>query len=205
MISNPIERIETTLDFLIYELGWAFLYYYTAQTIAYESRENENLLDNKLFFSAFFGSTDDAILILSRLVIDNKNSINMDYLLNLVENNCDLLPISSKANVLSAVKEHRIQLDNMEPLVNKIKRERDKKLAHADRVRVNNPENNLSNPTFYMEEVGNFLHGLIDIVNTYNKFLSRSIVDMSNLIEETQLDVNSVLSNFLDSQNSKSS
>lgn len=205
MMPNPTEKINTTLDFLIYELGWGFLYYYTAQTIVYESRENEKLLDNKLFFSALFASTDDAILILSRLVIPNKNSIIVDYLLNLIENNCDLLPINSKTKVLSAVRKHRIQLGDMKPFIKKIKRERDKKLANADRVQVNNPENNLSNPTFYMEEVGNFLHDLVDIVNTYNKFLSRSIVDMSNLIEETQLDVNSVLSNFLDSQNSKSS
>lgn len=200
MNPNPLQKIDSTLDFLYEELSWAYLFYFTAKALNQANQRGKMLFRNYLFASAYKATLNEAVLVLSKLVISDKDSISFEYLFNLIDQASDLFPHASKATVQSALNQHRNQLNSHQPLISQIISQRDKRLAHADRDLINQPEKMAAEPMILMDEVERCLKDLLAILSTYNNYLRQADYGLSVIQENAQRDVDYVVSIYAQGQ-----
>jgi hypothetical protein len=94
----------------------------------------------------FFGVVEEAcrreaLLSLAKLLIAEGESISIDYLLNCaLEIPSRVFHRATRDEILESVQENRQQIGELAPLVEELKAQRDRILAHLDRKHVNEPE-----------------------------------------------------------------
>ena len=174
-------RIEGILDNLADQLAECWHAYCVSRTLnaAYRDRKISSAV--YFFAAAVRFSGYAAVLGLARVVENNKDSVNIWYLLNSVQSNPAALPKLTVARANALVTEHRTKLAAHEHLFQNLKTQRDKTLAHHDRILLTNPQ-----AAFVPIPANDFEQAwrlLLDIVNTYNGYRGESLEFRVDTIE----------------------
>ena len=118
------------------------------------------------FVGVYYACLHEALLVLSKLIIEHEDSITLFYLLNQVTNNPHLLEYATLEDVKDAIGEHRKMLEDYAPLRETIRTQRNRVIAHLDRKNINDPSAILSAPV-NMIELRDCYQELLKIVNVY--------------------------------------
>lgn len=193
MITNG-SQLKTILDLLSNQLSEGWLYYFCAKSLN-DAYQKHRINSARFFFmSSFSASLNESILTLSKLMINHPDSISIYYLLNYAQNNPSELKFATPDKIKQATKDHRLKLDNYNSLLDNIRFQRDKVLAHLDRKHVNDPDFILSNPPLDMNEVEVCYKELHRILNDYNQYFNKSEFYLKNIEEEVNEDIEFLLS-----------
>jgi hypothetical protein len=102
-----------------------------------ESKESAWFSHSPHFFGLIHAACQDyAILALAKLFDKDKDSITIAYLLNYIQQNIDVFPDEQKDAMLRSLPEHRKILATIEPIVENIRGQRNRSLAHLDKKLV---------------------------------------------------------------------
>jgi hypothetical protein len=173
-MSHSDKKIRQLLDLLFEQLKMARGAFLVAKYI-YDAKQGNRINSTHYFFSQVYQSClESSILALSRLLVQNSDSINFDYLLECVKKNIDSFPHTSSEAVKFAIAQHREQLENYKSLILKIKNQRDKTIAHLDKKHVNNLGLIFKYPPISEAEIEKIFDVLMEIINAYGGYLTPS-------------------------------
>lgn len=136
--------------------------------------------------SAFFITVDEAcqrgaLLSLAKLVIAEKESVSVDYLLNCaLEVPSKAFPHASREMLEAAVSGHRSQLAGLETLSEDLKARRDRMLAHLDRKHVNAPEA-LPSGAIDLEVIEEGYETVSEIINAYRGYFGMPALSLEEM------------------------
>lgn len=185
--SNP--KIRDILGYLSDQLvrGWVAL---QVSKYLHQAFQNQKITCARYFFtSAYLSCTESAVLTLSRLIIPNNDSINIEYLLNVSKHNLKAFSYGSKEEVLKAILEHEQKLGAIASLVVSIKDHRNRTIAHLDRKYINDPTVIFANPPIDMREVERVFQLVLQIINTYKGYFDSSELYLAHLEKDVEDDL----------------
>ena len=136
--------------------------------------------------SAFFITVDEAcqrgaLLSLAKLVIAEKESVSVDYLLNCaLEVPSKAFPHASREMLEAAVSGHRSQLAGLETLSEDLKARRDRMLAHLDRKHVNAPEA-LPSGAIDLKVIEEGYETVSEIINAYRGYFGMPALSLEEM------------------------
>jgi hypothetical protein len=170
--SSPKGREVLRLLFSQLSGGWAA---FTLAKYVYEQWASGRIKSAPWFFTIVREeSVEITVLAMSRLLLGHTSSISITYLLNYAEKNPGDFP-GSRGNAISeSVAQHRTILETISPIINNIKNQRDKTIAHLDRLHINNPAALYAYPPLDQKEVEDVFRQLLKILNVYAGYLSPS-------------------------------
>jgi hypothetical protein len=87
-------------------------------------------------------NTDYTLLEISKIISKNQDSVQMNYLLNLLEEEAR---ISRNDELLGIVTSHKVKISEYKEIIDQIVAHRDKRIAHLDRI--------LLDPNYYIEKL----------------------------------------------------
>lgn len=167
------KKIKEIIEHLSNELFWGKLFTQIAEALHKKYREN-GIVDSPNFFAGTYEAClRESILSLSKLVINDKNSINLFYLLNFVKMNTGSFKYTTKENLKKSVENNKNEIQKLSSLIDSIKTQRDCTLAHLDRKHINNPSSIFSKP-INMTEVKHCFDKILSIVNEYKGYFEDS-------------------------------
>jgi hypothetical protein len=170
-VSQSDKKLQRILGLLFNQMTRARGAFLVAKHVFY-AKQGNRINSTHYFFSQVYQSClESTILGLSRLLVQNSDSINFDYLLNYVEQNIDCFPRVSSREVKFTIAKHRERLQNCASLILSIKDQRDKAIAHLDKKHVNNPNMVFKYPPIHEMEIEELFELLIKIINTYGSYL----------------------------------
>jgi len=125
------------------------------------------------------GITEDAtieaaILALSRIVVSHKSSISVEYLLDYLEQNPSAFSHVGTDALRKQVATDRKDLAAIAKTIENIKEQRDRTIAHLDKLHVNDPEAVYSHPPLQYQELDQVFMLLLRIVNHYTGLMRPS-------------------------------
>ena len=174
-MSKSDRQIRDIIGHLAYQIAWGWQAFHIAKYV-HERRANNRINCAHYFFNGVEASTiETAVLTLARLTIPHRDeSITINYLLNYVEQNREAFPQIQESAVLAAIAHHLSQLESLNSLVANIKEQRDKTIAHLDKLHVTNPSAVYTHPPIDFQEVERAFRLLLNIVNVYAGYLRPS-------------------------------
>ena len=170
-MTSSEQKLRQILEQLYLQLdhGWqAFLAYRYASTALEEG------LITDLFYivkSIELSCLDSVYLALSKLLIDNKDSITIWYLLNYIDSDPKILTGTQPEQIKASTDQHRQQLVALQTTTMKIEERRDRTIAHLDRKHVNDPSTVYVNDSLNELEVQNAFKLALEILNSYAGYL----------------------------------
>lgn len=168
------EKVEKVQDLLFDQIVQSLLYFYCARSLHEAFRQSELMKRSYFFFAVYQAAVSEAILALSRILKEHKDSITIHYLFNLAENEPRLFSSDSPETVRSSVAAHRARLEEYGPLIDSVIEQRDRVGAHLDRRHVNNPSDLFAHPHgVNLTEVGECLREVLDILNLYARYYGK--------------------------------
>ncbi len=174
------DRAKQLVDLLLGEVYTGLMYSYCAESLLGAFRGSELFRMSYFFNTIFDASYLGALLGLSRLVVEQKDSITMHYLFNFAESNPKLFSPTSPDRVVESVKGHRQQLQAHKQLFDRVRQRRDRTLAHLDRMHVTNPADLFEHPEpVDVDELIRCFWDIFDIVNVYAGFLGQVVKPQS--------------------------
>lgn len=202
MTLETISKIGKTLDFLYEELSWTSLFYYSNQALykailVQREQKGQSLFRNSFFAAAYEATLSESVLGLSKLLIHHKDSVSLEYLLNLIEQSTDEIPFADADEVQSSLIFHRVKLKKYQSLFRQVKSQRDKRVAHSDRNIINQPEIMLNEQPIIIDELESCLDDILSILNTYLMYTKQIEYDLSHLEARTQQDVDDLVSMYV--------
>lgn len=187
-VKTPNEMLSDTLEFLSGQLTQGWLFFQCTRSLHKAYQANRLTSARYFFAAAYYAFLHESVLVLSKLIIQHKDSICMFYLLNQAENNTRLFKFATPDCVKQSVKEHRALLDNYAPLVESVRTQRDRVIAHLDRKNINDPSAIFSAPV-NMTEVGDCFQAILGILNVYKGYYNNSELYLTEIEGAIQEDV----------------
>lgn len=183
------EKMRAVFDYICDELdrGNHFFRIFKSLEDAYR---NNRITGTPYFFAGVYDAClREAILSLAKLLVPNKESINIYYLLNIAVQNPEIFPFVESNKIRDTVTKHQRLLEDLQTFIEELKGQRDQVIAHLDREHINNPNKMLSNQ-INLTEVEKSFSVLLQLVNTYmeyydNRSFSFGIIE-SNVKEELE-------------------
>ena len=126
---------------------------------------------------------ESAILALARLVVTHKDSVNVTYLLNCVQQSPSAFPIPERDGMARTVERHRLLLDEMQPLVDQVKDYRDRTIAHLDKRVVNHWYAVHAHPPIELDQVERAFARIGALLNVYRAALDLPALERGRLQE----------------------
>ena len=179
-------HLEQTLEVIGNQFYQAWLYFYAAKHL-----EQADLMGclRYLYSAVYWACIDDAILVFSRLLLKNPDSVTLHNLLYIAENQSTLFKFATPEIIKESVANSRVQLEGFTPLFEVIKTQRDKMLAHLDKKHVNDLDDILAIPLINFYEVENCLHETLKIFNVYKGFYDQSKLYLGDVEDNLREDV----------------
>lgn len=168
---NPATEAREILRILTIQWVRGLQAYFVAKQV-HESREKKRIASLVYFFNTVeLSCQETTILALSKLLVTNKDSITIPYLLDYAGRNPLAFPKANDQLLPEVISRHREQLNELEPLINRIKKQRDKTIAHLDKLHVSNPST-IAN-TFFIDflQVEKIFKDLQQLINEYGEYL----------------------------------
>jgi hypothetical protein len=165
--------VKIRLDLIFDQLSNGWLYYFCAKSL-YEAFQKQRITGAYFFFiGTLRACLNESILSLSKL-LEQKESVSIFYLLNYVENKVSEFQGADPNVIKKEIHEHRIKLKKYENLYAKIKTQRDKILAHLDKILLNKQSVTSTIPYIDMNEVEDCFREMFRIISEYSKFYDGS-------------------------------
>ena len=117
------------------------------------------------FFLTGIAHLEIATLQAAKLTENHGDSVNLEYLLNLLTDRCQANFPSNWREVRKSVDIDRTQLSDLKPIVSRIKTERDKRIAHHDRSNLSATSDDVTR--IEATELENVLQTIRNIVTRY--------------------------------------
>jgi hypothetical protein len=187
-MGKSAKRLDLILGKITDELNSAFLYFFIARSIQEHFLCSENELAPHFFTGTYHACLRECLLSISKMVIEDPESITFKYLLDHVENHPKNFPGSSQDEIQTIVDEHRRFLRAFSPLSETIRVIRDRELAHFDRKHINEPDSMLLD-SIKFNEIADFLNVLSEITTKYQTLRGISASDLSQLRETIEREV----------------
>jgi CRISPR/Cas system-associated endoribonuclease Cas2 len=161
-------KVQEVLDLLFGQVTQGLLYFYCAQSLVEAFQQSTLMQRSYFFFTVYEAAVREAILALSKLTRIHRDSITVYYLFNLVEHNPRLLSSDSPESVRASVADHKGRLGKYGPLIESVREQRDRVVAHLDKRHVTNPSDLFAHPEgVNLTELGECLREVLDILNIY--------------------------------------
>jgi len=194
---TPEQSLERTIQALCSELHWGLRFFFAAKSLD----QTELKLTQTLFETFSFSCLDDACLILSRMLISKEkakkdDSVNVQYLFRQAENNPSLFRFAKAGEIESLVPIHRAFLESHKPIIDILKNQRDRNLAHLDRKHINQPDWQEHQPGLNWLEVESLFQDMIDIMNSYCKLFYGKEFDFGDWEAISQGEVKNLIEYF---------
>ena len=187
------EKVKEAQDLLFGQITQGLVYFYCARSLHKAFQESQLMKMSYFFFGVYRAVVREAILALSRIMKEHKDSITIRYLFNLVENNPRLFSPDSPESVGRSVASHRVRLEKYGSLIESVCEQRDRVGAHLDRKHVNNPSDLFAHPQgVNLTELGECLLEILDILNFYAGYYGNEF-DASSLERAIAGDVDILL------------
>lgn len=182
------DKIEAILGYLSNELLRGMLFFNIVKNLrnAYTKRQ---LTSARYFFAgAYEACLRESLISFSKVVMPNPDSISIDYLLNCAIQTPRAFPRITKDDLQKLVARHRAQLGAFQPLLENVKAQRDRILAHLERKHINDPSAVFAEP-IDMSEVEKGFSVLLQIVNAYKRMFDNSELVLGDIGESIQEDI----------------
>ena len=125
---------------------------------------------------------------LAKLAVVDKDSITIEYLLDAAIYTPSAFPSISSEELRTVIAQHRKQLEKLRPLIESVREQRDRVIAHLDRKHINDPAIILSNPV-NMTEVGQCFETLLQMVNLYGGYYDGSEFSFDPIEHRVQAEI----------------
>jgi hypothetical protein len=170
-MSTSRHKLSEIVTYLSSQLthGWSALW--VAEQIARADRASELLSAQSLFSAAYEACVESAILALARLAIAHRSSMSVDYLLNCIYHSPSAYPVPKRAAVAEAVAQHRALLEDLRPLVDRVKDYRDRAIAHLDKRHVNQRDEVHAHPPVELWEIDRAFELMRVILKAHREYL----------------------------------
>jgi hypothetical protein len=167
-------KVDKALDVLFSEVTQGLLYFYCAKSL-HEAFQQSTLMQRSYFFYTVSEAVArEAILSLSKLTKEQKGSVTVHYVLNLVEKNPSQFSSDRPDGARESVADHRARLDDYKAFLENVWEHRDRVVAHLDRRRVTRPSDLFTRPDgVNLTKLGDCLRDLLGILNTYAGYYGR--------------------------------
>jgi hypothetical protein len=193
VITNEKDKTRSILERLSDLLSHGWLTYFCAKSLISAYSEKRITRAQFFFVGCYRACLNETILALSKLLIDDSDSITIYYLLNHAKCNSRTFPYAKPEEIKRTVREHEKVLKKYENLKANIKFQRDRKLAHFDRKHINNPTEISSNPSVNMEEVEECYRDIHRIINAFSRFNTDSEWHLQNIDKIVPDDLDNLL------------
>ncbi|HEX6305279.1 MAG TPA: hypothetical protein VFZ76_13890, partial [Anaerolineales bacterium] len=182
------EKVRLLLDNLSLELERGVRCLEVVKAIKFADPREEVRDESTFFITVHEACQRGALLSLAKLVIAEKESISVDYLLNCaLEVPSKAFPHASRDTLEAAVSGHRGQLAGLATLSEDLKARRDRMLAHLDRKHVNEPEV-LPSGAIDLEVIEEGYETVSEIITAYRGYFGMPALSLeemrAGLIEE---------------------
>ncbi len=167
--SDKLQSIMVSLTDLLFTTWSAFL---VAKNLDPFIDNNDLTHVRYLIVSIQIPCVDSSLLGFSKLMSENKNEVTIGYLLNMCLAKPYVFSGVHQDDVVQTAKRHQKQIIELRPLVQQVKKWRDRAIAHLDRKYVTNPVIIEEMPPVDMGDVGNSFITLQNIVNVYRGWLT---------------------------------
>ena len=186
-------KVNEILNILSDQLTQGWLFYFTAKHISH-AFEDKRINSSIYFFIASYNAClNETILAMSKLLIEHSDSISFYTLLKYAENNPNVFIFDRAKDVKIRVKEHKKKLDSYNQLINSIREQRDRKIAHLDKKHINQPSKILAMKPVDMIKVEECYQDIHQIINVYYKYALDSELYLENIEEDVEDDINFIL------------
>jgi hypothetical protein len=183
------EKLGSLLDSLSEEL----LRGYRCLLIAREIRDAQG--ERKLAPAAQFFSTvqeacmREAFLSVAKLAISERESITIEYLVNAAgQVPSKFFPFATREEIDNAIEVHRGQLEELTPVIDDLKLQRDRVLAHLDRKHVNEPET-ISSQSIESQQIERCFDVFLGIINTYRRYFGETELGFEQVVNDLREEV----------------
>lgn len=171
---QPDEKAKQLIGHIMHQLNKGWGRHLVAKHV-HEIRASKAI--NSLHW--FLGITEDAsiesaILALSRIVVPQRSSISIQYLLNYLEQNPSAFSHISVDTLREQVAVDKKSLETVSTVIENIKEQRDRTVTHLDRRHVDNPAAVYNHPPLNYQEVEKVFMLLLEIINHYNSYMKPS-------------------------------
>lgn len=161
------EKIRIIFDYLCDELDRGNHFFQIFKFLEEAYRKKRIIGVAPYFFAGVYDAClREAILSLAKLLVPDKDSINIYYLLNIATQNPEIFPFVEANKVKEAVTKHQRLIEELQPFIEELRGQRDQVIAHLDRKHINNSTKMLSDQINLTETEKSF-DVLLQIINTY--------------------------------------
>lgn len=181
-------KIEAILGYLSNELLCGFRFLSTAKILHNAYSKQQLTCAGYFFAAAYEACLRESLMSLSKITTHDQDSITIDYLLNCVLQAPQAFPRATKSELQRLITEHREQLATFQPLVENIKVQRNRILAHLDRKHISNPTAVFAE-SIDMSEVEQCFGRLLQIINAYKNVFDSSELCLESIGDSIQKDV----------------
>jgi len=160
--------IEAILECLYDELSWGVLWLQITKTLQAMYEDDQVPVARHFFAGAYHACLREFLLCFSRLTEERPDSVTIHYLLNCAEQLGKAFPCATDDDIKKSVGPHREQLAALAPLMDAVRKQRDKVLAHLDRDQINKPT--ATYPAINLSDVERSFDEFLKMVNTYRGY-----------------------------------
>lgn len=168
-MGDSIDKNLKRIHYLASQISQGWHYLHVAKYLKDAYRDNKIKGAHTLLTNAQSACWDSSVLALANVVVDNDDSLNINYLFNCLERDPSSYPYICKCKLRKQIKKHRDQLKQVDAILPRLKERRSKIIAHLDRKLVNQPETVFSYPQLDMESLIQAFLVLREILGVYDK------------------------------------
>jgi hypothetical protein len=202
-MNSSSQRARDIIDQLTIQLARGWQAYIVAKHV-HERRAKKRISSVVYFFDIVeMSCLESTVLTLSKLLVNRADSLTVPYLLNFAEQNPSAFPKAQEALLPDIISRHKEQLDSLEPLIANIKQQRDRTIAHLDKLHVSNPSSVTNVPPLDSYEVERVFKVVHDLINEYAGFLEPSSVLLLEALEPNVIDDVEYLTRLIEKDNKK--
>jgi hypothetical protein len=202
-MNSSNQRANDIISQLTTQLAKGWQTYLVAKQI-YERRRNKRISSMVYFFNTVeISCLETTILTLSKLLVSQNASISIPYLLNFAEQNSSAFPKIQQEQLADLVNHHREELLLLEPLVSNLKQQRDRTIAHLDKLHVTNPSVITSVPPLNNLEVEKVFKDLVSLLSEYASLMEPSTYIFLGALEPNIIEDIEYLTKLIENDDAK--
>ena len=161
------KRLEAILESLRVELHWGVLCLQITKALQATYEDKGVPAAEHFFEGAYYACLRESLLCFSRLT--EPSGLGIHCLLNCAQNMPKkAFAFAKPGDIQRSVDRHRQRVAALRPLVDCVKEQRDKVLAHLDRNHINKPKH--LHPEITLSKVERSLDEFLEIVNKYKEY-----------------------------------
>ena len=192
-MKEPSDKVRRVLNLLMEQIAQGLLYFYCARSLDKAFQQSGLMMRSYFFSVVYHAAMNEAVLALSRVMKEHKDSVTIHYLFNLVESEQHLLALDGPETVRRSVADHKSRLEKYQVLIESALEQRDRRGAHLDRKHVNTPSDVFKYPQgVNVSQLQECFVEVLDILNFYARYYDEAFV-LSHLESAIEGDVDILL------------